>query len=311
MEAKMLISSALVFAEKGSRLAIDIRSALSEIGMLSINYSTDINEALTLLKKPENQIIFIGDDYITPMDLVLRSFLSDPIGCLSPVITITSLPVGKKYIQSMGRPMMLAEPLNKLKVKSAVQTLIEVWTKGKYRSVLDILVDFKLERVSEGLINIKAKLSDPNLQSILVPTFVNNLILEQDFQLAEKILLFALKKNPLDYGLLLSLSGLYIKAGSPMMALRLIESVEEKQGTKLGFLLDKAQSYLMLQDLIALEKVMKDLSKFSFKNFIMKDYFVRVLYALGKDADCEGVMGESSFAAKWHERLAQPKAQAS
>lgn len=274
---------AVVITEPGQNVALLSKEILKSLGVKEVQVTNTPHETADLVAEGSVSLILVDDIQERPAPLVLRQLLCHALAPITPTIVLLSDQC--KYeagaISTLGRPMILHKPLTPGRLASGYKALKNVWSKGDFAEIQRAAKLLAVGQRETGMQILTELARNPKIHPVIAPTISVMLRQSNNLQVAEKILLAALKTAPRDLGLILSLSDLYMHAAMPFTSLRLMKGIEASFGDTMTAYLDKAQAYLMLGDLESSILVLHAMLQKHLYEEETRDYLLRLLFSQG------------------------------
>lgn len=274
---------AVIVSEPGQNVALLSKEILKSLGVADAVVNNSPHEATQLISRGEASLILIDDTQARPAPILLRQLLRNPLAPITPTIVLLSEQYKHEAaaISTLGRPMIIHKPLTPGRFSPGFKTLMNVWSKGTFAEVKKAAQLISHGHMEPGMQILTELTRNQKAQPVIAPTISVLLRQSNNLQVAEKILLAALKSAPRDLGLILSLSDLYMHAAMPFTSLRLMKGVEAAYGNTMTSYMDRLQAYQMLGDLDSgIDLLQSMLSKELFVEET-REHLLRLLFSQG------------------------------
>lgn len=226
-----------------------VRDKIGKMGWRVMATTTSLEDAHKLIHKGEVTLIIIDDMELEPCSSVIRRFIGDPLGVLTPTLALVSEARSDEAdaIARMGCPEIVMYPITPGKVDGSLRSLFKRWEAPFYEAVRHAARLVTLGKVETGL-RLLTQINNANPPSSLATQslayFYRKL---KEHKTAEKILLAALQKSPNDLGCILSLSDLYLHASMPAFAYRLLSGAHRGFPKSIALLPELIQACVMVE----------------------------------------------------------------
>ncbi len=234
--------------------------------------------------------LFIVDDTIEePAVSTIRQLLTDPISCCTPILSflLEHHQNEAAALSKFGNVEIVPKPLTPSKFLPGFRSLVQKWESRPYLA-LRMGINQHLRFGPEiGHNSMKKMLNIDSIFALVAQNMSLHYRSYGNIADAEKILLYALKKNPKDLGLTLSLGDLYMHCAMPRLAFRLFQSARQVYGDSMAVLPDLTQAALILGDFSTAVTLLTIMYRKEFKVDETLDFLTRAQFAEGRISDAE------------------------
>lgn len=271
--------------------------------------------ATASVEKGQATIIIVDDTVELPSVIACRRFLGKAVTASTPILSflMDSNKLEQDTLARIGIPMMVPKPLTPSKFVPGFLTLLRKWDTPGLRAMRGASYQITAGNI-EHAIRIFGKLcQDPTTEGIAAIPL--SLCFRQIGKLkaAETTLISALKKQPKNLGLMLSLGDLYMHSCMPQLAHRLFAGAHVAYPRSLCMLPDLVQSALAIG---GYEEARTHLHHMIRAEFLAEEcvgHLSRVLLADGREFEAETLLQDRKgyfrkFQRAWEEADASQQA---
>lgn len=260
--------------ELGSRLR------RREWGVATI--TSDVEEGMRYINKGHASVLYIEDSSELPASFAMRSALKYPIVMMTPtIVSVADSQADKVQLNEIGFPEIIDKPAGPNRFIEALDFALRKWSTGDLAKVLSARDRFLQGVNTAGMKMLTDLMRNTDLMPILVPAISQSIQLHSDPKVIEKILLSGIREHPRNIGIILSTIDFYINMAMPETALKVAEAAKRNHGPSALLAVEKAQSYLLLNDIESSIAMLEDLLHRAYMPDLVKSFIGRCCYTSG------------------------------
>ena len=185
--------------------------------------TTNSEAALRYVYANKASVILIDDSVDNPSIASARAIMSDPIGCLVPIMCLLMDKHDRETtpLEKLGKIKVAPKPVTPTSFAPLFQGLIKLWETKQFaalRTIRNKVMKAPLETQIQGYEKLK---SLTQVSHLAVRAKALTLLPAGQIKEAEKECLTLLKDRPSDLGLILTLGDIYMMASMPALANKL------------------------------------------------------------------------------------------
>jgi tetratricopeptide (TPR) repeat protein len=258
--------------------------------------SQSIEGAVEAVNSGRAYLIIVDDTVEEPAVSALRQLISDPICCCTPILSfLLDQHLGDAAALARMSPLeIVGKPLTPSKFLPAFKSLVQKWETWQFLTLRMGIQQYLRAGLEPGQVAMKKLVGLENILPIVAQNLSIMFRNRGELVDAEKILLHALKKNPKDLGLMLSLGDLYMNCSMPKMALRLFQGARTIYGDTMAVYPDLVQAALSLGRFQEAAEFLATMHRRDFRTSETLDFLTRVNFAEGRLAEAEKILANKT-----------------
>lgn len=277
-------SRGVVLVSTSENMYLVIKGLIQVYNWNTVAVTSSPTTALDYIKSGSASIVVIDDSLDNTSISSLRTIMTDPIGCITPILCLLMDKNGGETstIQRLGQIKVVPKPVTPASFAPLFTQLVKTWETKPLTVLRNVLT-----KIHHAPDDVKIKTYDKlkNIEQIshlVTRTKALTLLYNGQLKEAERECLVLLKKRPHDLGLFITLGDIYIRSAMPQVAQKLFERAAEKFSDSVLVLPDIAQSAYMsgkIERAIAALRMMYNKEYMQDKSI---SFLGRILYAEGR-----------------------------
>jgi hypothetical protein len=259
--------------------------------------TSNAEAALRYVYANKASVVLVDDTVDNPSIASIRAIMSDPIGCLIPVMCLLMDKHDRETapLEKLGKIKVAPKPVTPTSFTPLYTGLIKLWETKQFaalRTIRNKVIKAPLEVQIQGYEKLK---SLNQIAHLAARAKALTLLKAGHVKEAEKECLTLLKDRPSDLGLILTLGDIYMAASMPFLANKLFASANNKFDGSLITLPDMVQSsFITGQHELAIECIRKMINKeyLQEKNLA---FLGRLLYSEGRMEEAAILLGNNEL----------------
>ena len=285
--------SAILVSEDGGNLGMMLREMIRSYNWKLIEQTDSLATAFDKIATGSIQMMIVNESEQVPAAWVLKKQLQHKTAMLTPSLFLcTTMNTGHDTaaLDKILATESVVKPLSPERFLPAFTKVLNKWSVGPLDEIRNIAAQLAMKNDRTALTQLARMAQDPAAAAIAGPCLAVFLMENGDLKAAEKVLLGALKLSPKNLGIILSLSGFYLKTAMPGLALRILTEARNFFHNPRVLYTDLIVTHLMLNQVRETVPILIDMMKREYMPELAKSYLARVFFTEGMKYEFEEMM---------------------
>jgi tetratricopeptide (TPR) repeat protein len=275
---------AIAYSNSQRPISIELNDILSNRKWKILETTSSKEAAFTSAAIGKAAMLILDDTEQDPAAIMQREQLFHQVACITPTLIICSQhnETDFKCMASMGEPVMVRKPFSPKTMIEGVDQLCGKWSQGYLFDVRRAAAKMAEGQVQTGFRILTEIVQSGQKAPIAAAALALYYRRQDDIRMAEKLLVSAIKQGLFEMSIILPLIDLYLYAGSPKLALRLVEMAFERFNKPNFLCIDAVQALLMLNRVEECIPYLQQLIEKDYFPEVARQYLPRLYYSSGQ-----------------------------